>query len=163
MKTLFVLFLYLIFSLASCGNNNSSYKRNESNTTHLNLSRMATPLSINDIAGNWRGSYTDKEFGFRLAIKLMINKDGSFKRVFYGEGKLMDSAIGKTETFIEKDENTDNYGENKDTTYLHGIRLIFNTTFGLNYEVYQISPDFDLIPRRSTVDPGNDVVLTREN
>lgn len=150
----------ITFLLIHCGDNNhTNYQEREKS---VNLSKTATLLSIKDISGNWRGSHTDKDLGFRLAIKLTINLDGSYKRVFFSEGDPIDSAFGKVEIFVEKEYKTDNYGENKVPTYLHGVKFHFNTEWGLRTEVYRINTSFSLIPIISFVDGEYEVVLRRE-
>jgi len=156
-----ILSIFLMVSIVCCGENNFNYQENDDNQ-YQNLSNIATPVSIKDISGNWRGSYTDKDFGFRVAIKLTVNLDGTYKRVFFSEGDPIDSAFGKVETFVEREDKTDNYGENKVTKYLHGAKFHFNTEWGSRTEVYQISPGFHLIPVRSFVDGGTNMTLTRD-
>ncbi len=152
------LFAFIPFLLLYC--QDSTNTKSGSKLSH-NLSTRAEPLEIIDIQGNYRGSYTDNEYGFRLAIKLVINKDGTYKKIFFSEGDPIDSSNGKIEMFVESNDKTDNYGENKVTTYLHGIKLNFNSNWGYRTEVYKIQ-NSNLIPVISFDDSSNDIILRKE-
>ena len=162
LKTLsFLLLLSSSFFLFGCKNSSTQGFSGEASTLS-NLTNRKESINIAEISGNWRGSYTDKDYGFRLAIKLTVNKDGTYKRVFFSEGDPIDSASGKAETYVEKNEEKDNYGENKATTYLHGIKFYLGAEWGFKTEIYQINANLELAPIRSFVDGGADIVLTKE-
>lgn len=155
MLKLLVVSLSIILTLTACKSADSEGDDGK------DISKRGEPLSTTDISGNWKGSYTDPDNDFRLAIKLRLNNDGTYKKVFFSDGDPIDSSIGKIETFVEKNDKTDNYGENRITTYLHGVKLHFNTQWGSRTEVYTYQ-NSSLIPVICFDDSGNDIILRKE-
>ena len=144
-----IILLFTIF-ITSCGDNTTK-------SNSLELSERKTPLTKDEITGNYQGTYTDSELGYNTAAKIKVNKDGNFiANIFINGKELTDNGVSPLEgTYtigFEKNEIKNPYGEVTGYNCIHKIDFNANTRWGVRTSTYIIEDGLKLIPISSFID-----------